>query len=136
MTYVGNYFSAYCIEQKHLQLMEDLIELQALYIEKPDYKNLCIFNAYRPPSGDDDTFFEKLGDQIGKVDRNQFEMWILGDLNANTRDRNCHAAKGLFDLCRETSVRRLIEDVTRPNDRGNGGSCLDHIVTLSAKVEF
>ena len=70
--------------------------------------------------GDDDLFFTKLDEIVGDIDHDKFELWIVGHINANTRDRNLHAAKGLFDFCCENGVKRLIEDIMRPNDNDKG----------------
>ena len=129
LTYVSDSFSPYCNVDEGLQIMHTSIEVQALVFEKPTYKNFIVLNVYRPPSGDVDIFILKLKEIIKKVDRTRFELWLTGDTNLNTRDRNNYGTKELFDLCRETSLKRLIEGITRPNEHDNGGTCLDHIIT-------
>ena len=130
LTYVGEFFGPYCHSDPTLELMEANIEVQALVFEKPTYRNFIVLNVYRPPNLEHEDFFDKLEVIIGRIDRDKYELWVMGDMNANTRERNSAPAKGLFDLCRETSVKRLIESITRPNENNlQGGTCIDHILS-------
>ena len=136
LMYVSHQHSPYCKELKLLDLMEPNIELQAIEFDKPTYKAMVIINVYRPPRSDATDFLEKLSSTLGKIDRNKYEVWVLGDININTRDRNGNETRELFDKCREHSIKRLIEDITRPNENDNGGTCLDQILTNCDIVSY
>lgn len=129
LTYVTDELSPYCVVNPDLELMHPCIEVQAIEFNKPTYKAMLILNVYRPPKADVDVFFEKLEELLKKIDREKFELWLCGDLNINTRERNSHGSKGLFDICRVHSVKRLIDEITRPNENDNGGTCLDQFIT-------
>ena len=63
------------------------------------------------------------------MDKEKYELWVMGDFNANAHERNSGPAKLLFDLCRTTGIKRLINDITRPNETDSGGTYIDNILT-------
>ena len=96
--------------------MEADIKLMVIAIVKPDYRNLHIVNVYRPLHLTDvDEFLAVLHDTITSLKEHPHEIWVLGDFNIDMRMRNETNTRNLIDLCRETGVKSLNQEVMWPN---------------------
>ena len=91
---------------------------------------MTISTVYRPPRGNVDNFINHLK----KVYSKKIENWIIGDLNADFMDNSLARTKAIKEFCREKHLRWLFTEITRPNLEGNGGTCIDNMLTNSKYI--
>ena len=68
-----------------------------------------------------------MNDLVTSDEAQNCEIWALGDDNMNLRKRNSPHCKLFFDFLRQTGLRNLTTEITRPTFQG--GSSIDHIIT-------
>ena len=94
-------------------LSVDQLENFCLEIRKPSCKPFLLITMYRPPSSTVDKF-DLLETLIGKLDAENVEYWLLGDLNCNlgapTLDHKSRILSGIADLY---NLEQLIDEPTR-----------------------
>ena len=94
-------------------LSVDHLENLCIEIRKPSCKPFLVVTWYRPPSSTVDKFdlFDTL---VGKLDAENVEYWLLGNLNCNLGapilDHKSETLSGIADLY---NLEQLIEEPTR-----------------------
>ena len=105
----------------------DDFETIAITITRPNFRKLMICCVYKPPKGKIEKCIKLLKEMVNKYKALNYEIWLLGDFNTDLLRRdNVHTAD-LVKFAKVVGLTQLINDVTRPNQRG--GSCIDLIFT-------
>ena len=91
----------------------DQIENLCIEIRKPSSKPFLVTTWYRPPDSAVDKFqyFETL---VGKLDAENVEFYVLGDLNCNLKSATLdHNSNLLTNIANLFNLRQLIDESTR-----------------------
>ena len=103
------------------------IEALCLEIEHSACKNVTVICAYRPPDSDDE-FFTSFENVINRLDHDDKELIILGDLNCDLlTSRREHHTKQLLNISEEFQLHQLIHEPTRITEKS--ATLLDVIYT-------
>lgn len=106
-------------------------ELECLFVEirKPRSTSFLVGTWYRPPSSPSDLFgeFEKI---IAKIDAENKELYILGDVNCNLwPEPNAHISSFLTNIFDTYGLSQLIREPTRVSSDSN--TLIDLCITNS-----
>ena len=118
------------------ELFEDLsasnghIEAQWIYIHRPQSKNICICNMYRPLNGDFSKAISYLDKCLQTINLNKTEVFLLGDLNVNYKNKNSANFKKFNFFAKSTGLVQHINATTR-----NTKSLIDLALTNSKFVK-
>ena len=94
------------------ELVPSSIEAVCVEIKKPNCKPFIICSVYRPPNSPTE-FFDKYDALLQNIDRENKEIYILGDLNCNFADnRSNPSTKSLKLLNRLYQLKQIIDDPT------------------------
>ena len=102
-------------------------EIVALTINKPNLKKMFVACIYKPPRGKVENLIKFISPQIDKYQKENHEIWILGDFNIDLLKRDNTMTVALNCFIKKSGLETIIKTVTRPNVKG--GSCIDHIMT-------
>ena len=100
-------------------LSKELYNFLTVEIKKPRSRPFAIMTWYRPPDSSIDLFkpFEKL---IGKLDTENIEYYVLGDLNCNlTAPKFDNSTNILSNIAEVYSLDELITEYTRITDKSS-----------------
>lgn len=103
--------------------LDQHFESVAIYM--PKLRTLVV-TVYRSPSGDIDSFFQKLDELLKRFVKVKTNVFLCGDFNIHFWSSSREDLR-LSDLIHSYNLRATITDVTRPSD--SGGSCIDNIIT-------
>ena len=107
-------------------------EIVTLTITKPNFRKIFIACIYKPPKGNLDSLIRFITPQIDKYQKENYEIWILGDFNIDMLKRDNLMTVSINKFTKKLGLRNLINSITRPNIRG--GTCIDLIMTDSIYV--
>ena len=102
-------------------------EIVTLTITKPNFRKNFIACIYKPPKGNLDSLIKFITPQIDKFQKENHEIWILGDFNIDILKRDNLMTVAINKFTKKLGLRNLINTITRPNIRG--GTCIDLIMT-------
>ena len=93
-------------------LRDDQLECVVVEIIRPHSRPFIVSTCYKPPNSPQDTFrqFESL---IDKVDSEQKDFYLLGDLNCNMHDGSNHNSSTLTSILDIYGLSQLISEPTR-----------------------
>lgn len=109
-------------ELAHLNISDEDIELQWLYVSDSNMKDVVIANLYRPPSGDPYKFIDKLAAKIDNLGRYRLkELYFLGDINIDLSKPNKPPTQGdrpshketLLELMKTIGCKQFVKGYTR-----------------------
>ena len=131
----GGGLIAYITQNKGLQvqdLPEDNVstkhlEAQWFQITMPRSRNIIICNTYRPPAGTVKLALNTLNMSIANKNLRRKDLFILGDLNINYKNKNSPNYKKLAFFESSNSLKQVINRATRTTKNTN--SILDLILT-------
>ena len=107
-------------------------ELITASLIKPNFRKLIISCVYRPPNGNTSVCHDIIKDIISFSMNLDAELWILGDFNIDFLARDRPDTKKYIATFKQYGLSQVISDITRPF--GNGGTCIDWIITSSSFV--
>ena len=113
-------------------LVNQDFEILSITIQKPQFRKLFISCIYKPPKGSINNLIKFLTEKVEKYKRENYEIWIMGDLNTDILKRDNINTINFNRFMKKTGLKQLINGITRPNVRG--GSCIDLIMTDSPYV--
>ena len=93
-------------------LCDDQLECVVVEIIRPHSRPFIVSTWYKPPNSPQDIFrqFESL---IDKVDSEQKDFYLLGDLNCNMHDGSNHNSSTLTSILDIYGLSQLISEPTR-----------------------
>ena len=93
-------------------LCDDRLECVVIEIIRPHSRPFIVSTWYKPPNSPQDIFrqFESL---IDKVDSEQKDFYLLGDLNCNMHDGSNHNSSTLTNILDIYGLSQLISEPTR-----------------------
>ena len=104
------------------------LETVGVMTKYPGHTQRVIITAYKRPRGCTREAYKQLKELVHKPLVGNSEVWILGDLNVNTRARNTAKFRQLSGFLRKTHLRYLPTGPTH-YDPIHGSTTLDHVYT-------
>ena len=103
-------------------------EIFNILFDLPHIKKCIVINIYRPPSGNIETFLDKITDNITvlKTTYPKAEMLLMGDFYLHIKLKNTTDAEHVKWLEQATGLKQHIQGTTRFS---NNDSCIDLIFT-------
>ena len=130
--YVNNHDLAYTTICPELCVMNKNLEAIGILTTTPGPRQKVIITVYKPPRGNTKAAFIELLKLVRTPLIGNREVWILGDLNVNTKARNSTKFGYLTTFLRKSKLRYLPTGYTHYHPRG--ASVLDHVYTNCDKV--
>ena len=112
--------------------MSKHLETIGLLSTTPGQKQRVVITAYKPPKGNTKMAYKQLLEMTNSPMIGNRELWILGDLNVNTKNRNTTKYRYMTGFLRKSKLHYLSTGYTHYHPRG--ASILDHIYTNCDKV--
>ena len=132
LTYVREDHAASSEQLDELNKSNENIEAQWSIIYRPHCKNVVIGNIYRPPNGNLKKAIDYLEECLLSLDMDTMELFIMGDLNVNYKNKLSVEYKKLNFFVKANGLTQIIENTTRVMDKTN--SLLDLVLTNSIYV--
>ena len=132
ITYVNKKHSSYCEPLQDLGISNDNIEAQWTLIHRPNCKNIMVCNVYRPPNGNLDKSVKYLSDCLNTLNLSKLNLFILGDLNINYKNKSSVSYKKLHYFIQSQGLSQHINNTTRNTDKTK--SLIDLAITNSRYV--
>ena len=115
-----------------MSVSNEHIEAQWICIHRPNCKNVFVCNTYRPPSGDLKKAISYLDECLKTINIRKSEVFILGDMNVNYKNKRSPIFKKLNFFAQSNSLTQYISTTTRNTDKTN--SLIDIVLTNSKFV--
>ena len=125
--YIHNKHFPHASTCPELTMMTKDIETIGIVVTTPGQRQKIVITTYKPPRGNTKTAYKALLTMIQSPIIGQREIWILGDMNVNTKLRNTTKYGYLSSFLRKSKLTYLPTGNTHYHPRG--ASCLDHIYT-------
>ena len=132
LTYVRSEQAANCELLSDICVSSPDIEAQWTLMHRSHCKDIVICNLYRPPSGKLEKALSHIDENLKSLDLGRLEVFILGDLNVNYKNKSSGEYKRLNFLMQANGLTQLISSTTRNTDKTN--SLLDLILTNSKYI--
>ena len=114
---------------EELEISNENIEAQWLYLHKEKCKDVVVCNAYRPPGGDLKKAVGYLEDSLKIFNLGKVDFFLLGDLNINYINKKSPDYKRLNFFVKSNGFTQHINSTTRNTDKTK--SLLDLAITNS-----
>ena len=125
--YVSKKWADFAKNWPEYSITTDDFEIISITICRPNFKKLFIACVYKPPKGKIENFIKYMSNIIQQFQKDNYEIWILGDFNTDLLKRDNTQSILLNRFVKKYGLSHQIENITRPNIKG--GSCLDLIMT-------
>ena len=132
LTYIRTMHAAECEELTELSKNNGDIEAQWTAVHRPHCKNVIVCNVYRPPNGRLLKAIGYLDECLKSLDLSKVEVYILGDMNVNYKNKVSKEFKKLNFFVKSNGLSQVIGHTTRNNDKTQ--SLIDVILTNSIYV--
>ena len=93
-------------------LCDDRLECVVIEIIRPHSRSFIVSTWYKPPNSPQDISWQ-FGSLIDKVDSEQKDFYLLGDLNCNLHDGSNHNSSTLTNILDIYGLSQLISESTR-----------------------
>ena len=110
-----------------LSLIDKDIECIGIMTCFPGHKYRVIITVYRPPHGNYNNCYDKLEKMLKLPFMRNREVWIMGDLNVNSRARGNPKCKKMREFLRDSKMKYLNTNPTYFHPFGR--STIDHTYT-------
>ena len=134
LTLIKDKYASECEELPELSTVSRDVEALWTTIHREHCKDVVICNMYRPPSGKLDNFIKYLDECIGNLDLSKVEVFMMGDMNVNYKNKTSVEYKKLNFFIRSNGLSQLITSTTRNTDKTK--SLLDLILTNSKYISL
>ena len=134
LTLVRNKYASDCELMPELSAVSRDVEALWMTIHREHCKDVIICNTYRPPSGKLDRFVTYNNECIKSLDLSKVELFILGDMNVNYKNKTSADFKKLSFFTKSNGLTQLITNTTRNTDKTI--SLLDLILTNSKYISL
>ena len=130
------------IKQKHASNLESLdalnisnehIEAQWIYVHRPSCKNVVVCNMYRPPTGNLSKAIAYLDNSLKSFNLSKTDIFLLGDMNVNYKNKKSPAYKRLNFFAKSNGLIQCIDTTTRVTEKSK--SIIDLILTNSKFIK-
>ena len=129
ISYVSSKHASTCELIEELEISNEHVEAQWLYLHKENCKDMVICNIYRPPKGDFKKAITYLEDSLRTFNLGKVNFFMLGNLNVNYKNKRSPDYKRLSFFVQSNGFTQHINSTTRNNDKSK--SLLDLAVTNS-----
>ena len=134
VTYIHSRHAAECEVLQDISRSDRNIEAQWFIINRLNCKNVVICNMYRPPTGKLDKLIEYLDESIQLLDLAKVEVFVMGDLNVNYKNKVPNDYKKLNFFVKANGLTQIINNTTRNTDKSQ--SLIDLILTNSDYISM
>ena len=117
LTYINKSHSSQCEPLLELCTSNSDIEAQWTLIHRPHCKNVVICNVYRPPCGNLEKAVDYLDGCIKQVNLSKTNLFIMGDLNVNYKNKSAACYKKLNFFIQSNGLTQYINNTTRNTDK-------------------
>ena len=117
ITYVNDKYASACELLTELDISTENIEAQWLLIHRPQCKDMVICNIYRPPNGDLQKAISYLDDSIKAINVSKVNLFLLGDMNVNYKNKASPDFKKLNFFIRANGLTQHIQTTTRNTNK-------------------
>ena len=111
--FVNNNINYSDTSHSHLNTSNVNIEAHWISINQKNSKLILIGNVYRPPQGDIDEFTSVLENVFTSIDLNKTEVYIMGDINVDFKDKKCILTKKGIAPYKPYGFNQIIKEPTR-----------------------
>ena len=127
-TYVHKDLNFTCSHDCTLNVSEIDCEVQRVELCSAQQKSIIIYNVYRQPSGNVETFVDSLSACVDKeVDFHKKEFVCMGDFNINMKNKMCPDKRKLVNWQNKIGLKQLINTSTRCSKKSQ--SLIDLVFT-------
>ena len=112
-----------------LNISNEYMEAQWVYIHRPSCKNVIVCNMYRPPTGDLSKAIVYLDNSLKSFNLSKTDIFLLGDMNVNYKNKKSPAYKKLQFFAKSNGLTQCIDTTTRVTEKTK--SIIDLILTNS-----
>ena len=116
-----------------IDVSNEWIKGQWIYIHRPDCKNVIICNVYRTPSGDLKKALVYHENCLKTINIEKVNNFVMGDFNVNYKNKKSPEYKKLHFFAQTNTLSQCINTTTRNTDKTK--SLLDLVLTNSKYVE-
>ena len=134
LTLINSKHAADCENLVDISKVCQDIEAQWLYLRRPHCRDVVICNVYRPPGGNLEKAIKYLDDSVRNFDLSKVELFLLGDLNVDYKNKTSPNYKKLSFFVQSNGLLQLIHNTTR--NTSNSSSLLDLILTNSKYIKI
>ena len=99
-----------CVSNEH-------VEAQWVFIHRPQSRNICICNLYRPPNGNLTKAISYLENCIQTFNLSKTEVILMGDLNVNYVNKGSPSYKKFNFFAKSMGLTQHISTTTRNTDK-------------------
>ena len=132
ISYVNAKHVSSCEPLDDLNMVNENIEAQLLYLHRPHCTDVVICNIYRPPCGDLKKGMEYLDDCLKSLNRDKMDLFMVGDFNINYKNKKSPNYKKFNFFVQSNGFTQHIKATTRNNDKTK--SLLDLAISNSKYV--
>ena len=108
------------------ELMCDELESVSIQVKNGKYKPFILTSIYRPP-GKPVSYFNDLGSQFGRLESQNRESIIMGDINCDFNIPSDNDTRHLRNILNSFGYSQLIKDPTRTTRKTS--TIIDHLIT-------
>ena len=127
--YVGTKYAESCESLDELNVSNENIEAQWLYIHRQNCRDVVVCNVYRPPKGDLKKAISYLDDGLKTLNLSKLDIFLLGDFNINYKNKKSPDYKRFDFFAQSNGLTQHINSTTRNNEKTK--SLLDLAITNS-----
>ena len=117
VTYISNKHTSSCELLDELDISNEHIEAQWLYIHRPHCKNVAICNLYRPPQGDLKKALNYLDDCLKTINLCKVDVFVVGDMNVDYQSKKSPNYKRLNFFAQSNGLSQHIHTTTRNTNK-------------------
>ena len=118
-----------CEPLDELNIINEHIEAQWLYLHRAHCKNVVICNTYRPPNGNMKKGIDYLDECLKTLNLEKTNLFMLGDFNINYKNKKSPSYKKFNFFIQSNGLTQYIIATTRNDDKTK--SLLDLAITNS-----
>ena len=132
VTFVSSKYASQCEPLEDLDISNQNIEAQWVYVHQLNCKDTVICNVYRPPTGDLSKAITYLEDCLQSFNMGKTDLFVLGDFNVNYMNKKTPDYKKLHFFVQANGLSQHIGSTTRNSDKSK--SLIDLALTNSKFV--
>ena len=133
ISYINSKHASSCEALEELDISNNDIEAQWIYLHRPNCKDVVVCNIYRPPNGDLPKAISYLEESLGTLNIGKIDLFLMGDLNINYKNQKSPKYKKLHFFAQSNGLTQHISSTTRNNDKTK--SLIDLALTNSKFIK-
>ena len=119
VTFIGNDHASSCEILDELNVTNEHIETQWIYVHRPNCENVITCNLYRPPAGDLTKALAYVDECLKTINLSKVDVFIMGDMNVDYKNKKSPKYKRLNFFAQSNGLSQHIQSTTRNTDKTN-----------------